>query len=99
MTRDIPLDADHFLFQVHGNLPREVGDFHYLQQTREYLHDTRWAGRISGASGSCPTCGGPLLPSVFPFLYCGKCNCYTCDSHAMAKVHLANNQAEEEGLP
>lgn len=99
MISDVPLDAGNFLRQVHGDLSCEAGNIHYPQQAREHLHDTRWVGRISGASGSCLTCGGPLLPSVFPLLYCGKCNRYTCDSHAMAKVRLENDQEEEKNIP
>ena len=93
---DVPLDVYNFFYQVHGDLPCEAGDIHHPQQTRKHLHDTRWLGRISGASGTCHTCGGSLLPTVFPLLYCGKCRRYTCDSNEMAEVHMENGKEKEE---
>jgi len=100
MTNEDPLTMSiHPGCKVCGGVSCTDGDVLYNYQEREMGYHAGLSRRIVGTPSHCHTCGGPLLSTVFPLLYCGKCICYFCGSEKMASIPLGNDEEEKTNLP
>ncbi len=100
MTNEDPLTMSiHPDCKVCGGLSCQNGDVLYNYQKREMGDNIGLSRRIIGTVAHCHTCGGPILSTVFPLLYCGKCNSYSCSSEKMASIPLGNDEEKETNIP
>lgn len=98
MNEDSTLDGDNFCNKVHGDLHCPNRDIHNPNQERELGNDSGRTGRIVGVVGTCSTCGGTVLPSVWPLVYCGKCNRYQNGCNKVAEVPVEKDTEKETNL-
>ena len=96
MNEDSTLDDGNIHNKIHGDLHCPNRDIHYPNQKGKLGNDSGWTGRILGVVGTCSTCGSTVLPSVWPLVYCGKCNSYQNGCSKMAEISVEKDTKEEE---